>query len=386
VLTPPLRLCDTTLRDGEQAAGVAFTAAEKVALAWLLDRAGVAEIEAGTPAMGGDEEDAVRAIAGLELRATVSAWNRADRADLERSAACGVHAVTVCVPVSDLLLTHKLGRDRGWALEAVRRSVGWAKDRALAVCVGAEDASRADAGFVAEVAGTAEACGADRFRFSDTVGVLDPFTVRARIAAIRMAVGIPIEFHGHDDLGLATANALAAAAGGATHLSVTVLGLGERAGNAALEEVALALRHALRVNAGVDFSRLGELCDAVARAAGRPIPPGKAVVGEAAFAHESGIHADGVLKRPETYEPFAPEEVGRTRRIVLGKHSGRRAVLHRLAALGLEPSAGRLPGLVGEVRRLALAAKRALSDEDLLDLWRGGAGANEERVTPCRRA
>lgn len=372
MLTHPVRLCDTTLRDGEQAPGVAFRVPEKVALASLLDRVGVAEIEAGTPAMGGDEERAVRAIASLGLGATVSAWNRARLDDLRRSAACGVRAVTVCVPVSDLLLTHQVGRSRAWALEAVRRTVGWAKRRGLTVCVGAEDASRADTGFVAEVAAAAEACGADRFRFSDTVGVLDPLAVRDRIAAVRAAVGIPIEFHAHNDLGLATANALAAAAGGASHLSVTVLGLGERAGNAALEEVAVALRHALGADAGVDLTGLGELCDAVARAAGRPIPPGKAVVGAAAFAHESGIHVDGIVKHSGTYELFSPEEVGRVRRIVLGKHSGRRAVLHRLSALGIAPDAAQLSGLLARVRQLALATKRPLDDEDLLRLWRGG--------------
>lgn len=367
---PAVRLCDTTLRDGEQAPGVAFSAAEKVALAWLLDAAGVAAIEVGTPAMGGEEELAVRAVAGLGLRAEVAAWNRADRADLARSAACGVSAVAVCVPVSDLLLEHKLGRGRAWALAAVRDCTAWARDRGLAVCIGAEDASRADPGFVAEVAAEAQAAGAHRFRYADTVGRLDPFAVRRRIEALAAAVALPIEFHGHDDLGLATANALAAAAGGATHLSVTALGLGERAGNAALEEVAVALRQALGADPGIDLRRLGDLCDAVARAAGRPIPPGKAVVGEAAFAHESGIHAAAVLRRPDAYELFPPELVGRTRRIALGKHSGRRAVAHRLAALGLSAGPETLQALVAAVRRRALEARGPVDDRELLSLWR----------------
>lgn len=370
MVTPLIRLCDTTLRDGEQAPGVAFTVAEKVELARLLDGAGVAEIEVGTPVMGGDEEEAVRAVLGLGLRAEVSTWNRASLSDLARSVACGARTVTVCVPVSDLLLAHKLGRSRGWALEAVRRTVVWAADRGLRVCVGAEDASRADPGFLLEVAEAALRSGARRLRFSDTVGRMDPFAVRERMGALRSATDLEIEFHGHDDLGLATANALAAAAGGVTHLSVTALGLGERAGNAALEEVAVGLRRLWNLDAGIHLSRLGGLCDAVSRASGRPIPEGKAVVGESAFSHESGIHADGVLKRPETYELFPPEQVGRVRRIVLGKHSGRRSVAHRLSAVGLSAGPETLQALVGAVRRRALEAKKPVEDRELVALWR----------------
>lgn len=369
--SPGTHLCDTTLRDGEQAPGVAFTTSEKVALARLLDQAGVSEIEAGTPAMGGDEEQAVRAVAALGLRAVVSSWNRATLADLRRSARCGVGAVTVCVPASDLLLAHKLGKNRVWALEAVRRTVGWAAEHGLAVCVGAEDASRADPEFVVLLAREAQRCGAARFRYSDTVGALEPFGVRQRLAALRAEVELPLEFHGHDDLGLATANTLAAALGGATHLSVTVLGLGERAGNAALEEVAVALALTLGVDTGLDWRRLARLCDEVSRASGRPIPAGKALAGAAAFAHESGIHADGVLKRADTYELLPPERVGRQRSLPLGKHSGRRAVAHRLAGLGVAavpPDA--LAALVAAVRRQALATKRPVEDLNLLDLWR----------------
>ncbi|MBI5443309.1 MAG: homocitrate synthase [Deltaproteobacteria bacterium] len=365
-----VEFCDTTLRDGEQAAGVAFTVAEKVALARLLDEAGVSEIEAGTPAMGGGEEEAVRAVAALGLGARVSAWNRAVIADLRRSAAAGVRFVTVCVPASDLLLRHKVGRSRAWAVESLAEAVRWARDRGLVVCVGAEDASRADPAFLEELASAAAGAGADRFRFSDTVGCLDPFQVRERIEALGASLRLPIEFHGHDDLGLASANALAAAAGGARHLSVTVLGLGERAGNAALEEVAVALRKGRSARTGVDLSRLGALCDAVARASGRPIPAGKAVVGSACFSHESGIHADGVLKRSETYELFPPETVGRARSIVLGKHSGRHALAHRLAALGWHLGPAELPRILDEVRRLALERKAPVEDRDLVSLCR----------------
>lgn len=368
----PVELCDTTLRDGEQAPGVAFTGLEKLAIACLLDRAGVAEIEVGTPAMGGEEEEAIRAIAELGLRARIATWNRARIDDLERSAAAGVRFLNVSTPVSDLLLRHKVGGDRARAVEAVRSAVSWAKDRGLGVCVGAEDASRAHPGFVEELAGIAAEGGADRFRFCDTVGCLDPFRVKELVGRLRAAVPLPLEFHGHDDLGLATANALAAASAGATHLSVTVLGLGERAGNAALEEVALALRWTGRAATGIDLSRLSALCERVAEASGRPIPPGKAVVGGDCFSHESGVHVDGVLKSPATYELFPPEEVGRRRRIVLGKHSGRRSVAHRLALLGLSAATEELSRILEEIRRLATARKRPVSDADLLRIWDEG--------------
>ena len=313
--------CDTTLRDGEQAAGVAFTPAEKLAIARVLDAIGVDLIEAGTPAMGGGEQDALRQLSGAGLRAGVVAWCRGNRADVAAAAGCGVVRVHLSVPVSDLHLRHKLGRDRDWARRQLRDCVRDALDRQLQVSVGFEDASRADDGFVADLAGELHRLGVRRIRWADTVGRMEPFGIHDRLAALVRSVPVDWEIHAHDDFGLATANTLAAVRAGARWVSTTVMGLGERAGNAPLEEVALARRHltgptgpgtddrghgAGPGRAGLDTTAFRSLACLVSRAANRPLPAGKAVVGNAAFAHESGLHVHGVLAAPDTYEPFDP--------------------------------------------------------------------------------
>jgi len=360
-----LIVCDTTLRDGEQAPGVAFTIEEKVAIATLLDKVGIQEIECGTPAMGNEERDAVAGIARLGLSARVMAWNRAVIEDIEASIRCGVSAVAVSLPASEFQIRHKLGKSRIWVIEQLRRSIDFAKAEGLYVCMGAEDASRADLDFLVQFARAAEEAGADRLRFSDTLGLLEPLETYRRLTHLVALVRIPIEIHAHNDFGMATANALAGFQAGASVVSTTVLGLGERSGNAALEEVIMAARHVYGHPYRFDLSLIPALCASVAAASGRSIPEGKPIVGQRVFSHESGIHVDGVLKNPANYEPFPPEELGRSREILLGKHSGRNALAHRLSALGVAGPGARVDELLPKIRARGMSLKRPVSALDL---------------------
>jgi homocitrate synthase NifV len=367
---------DTTLRDGEQTAGVVFSRDEKVRIARMLDEIGVGELECGIPAMGREEQAAVRILVELGLKARLITWNRATVADIQASLATGVGAVDISLSVSDLHLANKLSKDRAWVKEQLKCALGFAKEHDLYVSVGGEDASRADLAFLAELMELARGMGADRFRYCDTLGILDPFTTFANVSYLRRRVPeLDIEVHTHNDLGMATANAIAGIKAGARFVNTTVNGLGERAGNAALEEVVMALKHACGRDPGIDTRRFVEISRFVGQASSRPVPEWKAVVGARAFAHEAGLHADGVLKFPGNYEGFDPAEVGLCRQLVVGKHSGRHGLGYRLRQLGIELDRLELDDLLEKVRSISQRNKRPLTDGELLTLCRSARPA-----------
>jgi homocitrate synthase NifV len=373
-------LVDTTLRDGEQTAGVVFSNREKLRIAKMLDNMGVHQIEAGIPVMGGDEKAAIKEIVSYNLQASIMAWNRANIEDLKHSIECGVDAVAISISTSDIHIAHKLQTTREWVLESMAKAVDFAKKHNLYISVNAEDASRSDLEFLVEFARQAQNAGADRLRFCDTIGVLEPFKTYDIIKELIEKTGMEIEMHTHNDFGMATANALAGLKAGARFIGVTVNGLGERAGNAALEEVAMALKHLFGVNLGVNTRDFRNLCEYVARASGRQLYPGKPIVGTNTFAHESGIHADGVLKNPLTYEVFSPEDVGLERQIVIGKHSGSKSVKMKFVEYGIDLSDEEATDILSAIRTVTVDMKRTLFDKELMYIYEDYL--YEKKLTP----
>lgn len=368
-ISSDIKIVDTTLRDGEQTAGVVFSNHEKIRIAKMLDELGVHQIEAGIPVMGGHEKEAVKEICKLGLRASIMGWNRAVIKDVEESLECGVDAVAISISTSDIHIEHKLRSTRSKVIEDMVKATRFAKQHGVYVSVNAEDASRSDPDFLIEFATAAKEAGADRLRFCDTVGILDPFQTYERVKMLIDKVGIDVEMHTHNDFGMATANALAGVRAGAKWVGVTVIGLGERAGNAALEEVVMALKYVLGVDLKFKTEKFREIAEYVSLASKRELPAWKPIVGSNMFAHESGIHADGALKDPRTYEVFRPEEVGLQRQIVIGKHSGTAAIQAKFQEYGISLSKEEANEILARVRVAAIELKRPLFDKELVYIY-----------------
>lgn len=364
-----IKIVDTTLRDGEQTAGVVFANHEKVMIAQMLSDLGINQLEVGIPAMGGDEKETIKAICKRNLKSSIMAWNRAVIKDIEHSIDCGVDAVAISVSVSDIHIKNKLKTSREWVIENMVKSVEYAKKNGLYISVNGEDASRADLDFLTQFIEAAKGAGADRFRYCDTVGVMEPFTIRKNIEKLYERTKFDIEMHTHNDFGMATANALAGVAGGANYIGVTVNGLGERAGNAALEEVLMSLKHVYGYGINIDTRKFKELSEYVSRASGRELPAWKAIVGSNMFRHESGIHADGALKNPKNYEAFDPSEVGLERQIVIGKHSGKAAIVNKFLEYDIELSDIMASELLEKIRSFSIGMKRSLFDKEIVQIY-----------------
>jgi homocitrate synthase NifV len=314
-------MIDTTLRDGEQSPGVAFNRKTKETIASMLAEAGIDELEVGTPAMGKAEQEDIRAIASLKLPCRLTCWCRARRDDIDDAAKCDTGSIHISFPVSSILMK-AMKKDESWVLAQLKELLAFARKRFQFVSVGAQDATRADLSFLKTFAEHAFSFGAYRMRIADTVGIATPFSITAILTELLASNGMALEFHGHNDLGMATANAICAVQAGVEALSVTVNGLGERAGNAALEEVAMAIALSEGQKCGIRSAKLMPLCTYIANASHRPIPANKPITGSLVFTHESGIHCNGMFKDPRSYEPFSGSLLGRSSEFVMGKHSG----------------------------------------------------------------
>ena len=363
-------VCDTTLRDGEQTAGVVFSNVEKYRIAHMLDEAGIQQIEAGIPTMGADEKKAVKHIAHMKLNASILGWNRANIDDINTSIDCDVDSVAISMSSSDIHIQHKLKKDRQWVLDSVTKSVEHAKSHGLYISCNAEDASRADMGFLIEFARAAKEAGADRFRYCDTIGREDPFGCYERVKKIIDVVGIDVEMHTHDDFGMAAANSLAGIRAGARFLSTTVMGIGERSGNTPLEEIVMICKHLMNLDTGIAPLKLKSLAEFVSAASGRPIPVSKPFLGANCFAHEAGIHADGIIKDARNYEPYEPEEMGLQRSIIIGKHSGRNTIVTKLSEQGVNVTDQEAADMLERVRKASVRLHRAISPEELGVMYR----------------
>ena len=364
-------IIDTTLRDGEQAPGVSFTLPTKLDIAGSLDRAGVDELEVGIPAMGKNIRDQIREVAGLRLNTLLTCWCRAIEKDIGLAARCGTQGVHISFPVSSLHLK-AMGKSQNWVLDQLKLLVPTALSKFHLVSIGAQDAFRAKPDFLSTFIRTGFKVGAHRVRIADTVGLATPSQVQKMIRAQSDNLnGMTLEFHGHNDLGMATANTISAIEAGANAVSVTANGIGERAGNASLEQVGMAVRYIPGRSTRLDMEHLVALCRLVSRATRRPIPVDQPITGEAIFKHESGIHAAGVLKNPETYQPFSPQILGRKKeQVVVGRHSGKANIKHVLASAGLTVNEEITEKLIGLIRHEALHKGACLSSDEFLKLYR----------------
>lgn len=364
-----VNIIDTTLRNGEQTAGVVFSKHEKIRITKMLDEIGIPEVEVGTPSLGAAERDIIREILKEEHDCRIFVYCEAEPEDIKYAVQCGAENIIINISTSDIHIKEKYKKNRTWVINKLREAIGFAKKNGINFIVSAEDATRADLEFLLKLASIAIKKGAYRFRICDTVSKLDPFRTFLLVNTMSDALNFPLEFYNHNDFGMATANGMAAIRGGASSLVVSVGGLGEGTGNAAMEEIVMALKYLENIELGIKTSKFREIAEYVSRASSRAIPVWKAIVGTNIFAHESGIHADGVIKNPKNYEVFNPDEVGLARQLMVGKHSGSHTILHKFKEFDIELTDKQANEILVLARAMSVDLKRPLFDKELMYIY-----------------
>lgn len=361
---------DTTLRDGEQAPGVVFGLAEKIRIAGLLNEVRVPEIEIGTPAMGEKEINDIRTICQSGFDFITLAWCRANKYDIQCACKAGTNGVHLSFPVSAVLM-EVMDKNPTWIMQQLHDMIDFAAGKFEYVTIGAQDASRAEPSFLKEFVTAASLFGASRIRLADTVGILNPLTSFEMVRSVRsVEKDIPLEIHAHNDLGMATANTLAAYMAGANCLSTTVNGLGERAGNAPMEEVAMALEMSAKVNCGLYTEKFREICDYVASVSNRTIGESKPITGSLVLTHESGIHINSLKKNRNSYQLLNATQLGRKEEeFLIGKHSGKATVEHYLDEAQLHYNDDFCSQLLAKVKETSERLKRSISKKELFELY-----------------
>ena len=374
-----INIIDTTLRNGEQTAGVVFSKHEKIRITKMLDEIGIPEIEIGTPSLGGAEREIIKEIVKDSFKSKLFVYCEAEPENIEYAIQCGAENVIINISTSDIHLKEKYKKNKTWVINKLKETIRVARQNNLNFIVSAEDATRTDLGFLLKLISIAKKKGAYRFRICDTVSKFDPFRTFLYISTISNATKFPLDVYNHNDFGMATANGLAAIRGGASSLVVSVGGLGEGTGNAAMEEIVMALRYLENIELGIETSKFREIAEYVARSSARAIPVWKAIVGTNVFAHESGIHADGVLKNPKNYEVFNPSEVGLTRQLVVGKHSGSHTILHKFKEFDIELTDKQANEILALARVMSIDLKRPLFDKELMYIYNEYTKKNKSR-------
>jgi D-citramalate synthase len=373
-----VKIFDTTLRDGEQTPGVSLTPDEKLRIATILSDLGVNVIEAGSAITSEGEREGIKKVVAEDLPAEICSFARAVKVDVDAALECGVDSVHLVVPTSDLHIEHKLRKTREEVKDLAINTTEYAVDQGLLVELSAEDATRSDLDYLTQLFREGIKAGADRICACDTVGMLTPDKSRdfySRLSKLKK----PLSVHCHNDFGLAVANTLSALQAGATQAHVTVNGIGERAGNASLEETVVSLYSLYDVKTDINIEMLYDVSRTVSRVTGIPLQPNKAIVGENAFAHESGIHADGVMKKAETYEPITPELVGHKRRFVMGKHVGSHIIKKRIQEMGLKVDDEQFKHIFTRIKSLGDKGK-CVTDVDVQAITEDVLGVMAEKV------